>query len=65
MKLKTYLQDIQHVVPLSDYITDSDFCRYVTQSNDTIGDNQIYNLQKLRAYVKNPALRVPNQQVCH
>ena len=54
---------MQHVVPLSHYIADSEFCRYITRNNDQIGDNQLYNLQKLRAYVRNPGLNVANQQV--
>ena len=51
------------MVPLSHYITDSDFCRYITRSNDTIGDNQLYNLRKLKHYVRNPGLSVTNQNV--
>ena len=60
-----FSQDIQHVVPLSHYITDSEFCRYMTRNNDTIGDNQLYNLRKLKHYVRNPGLRVTNQNVSY
>eukprot|EP00116_Pleurobrachia_bachei_P008171 sb/3468433/ len=60
-KLRNTDRDVQHVVPESHYLSDADFCRYVSTSNDTIGENQLYNLQKLRAYVRNPNLRVSNQ----
>lgn len=60
-KLADSDRDIQHVVPLSHYITDSEFCRYMTRSNDSIGDNQLYHLRKLKHYVRNPGLSVTNQ----
>ena len=53
------------MVPLSHYITDSEFCRYMTRNNDTIGDNQLYNLRKLKHYVRNPGLKVTNQNVSY
>lgn len=49
-------KDILEVVPLEILKADKTFCSYMTESNESLGENQINGLRKLQTYVQNVAL---------
>ncbi|KAF5297429.1 hypothetical protein FQR65_LT01360 [Abscondita terminalis] len=54
--------DINEVVPISVIEKDEEFCKFLTESNNEIGQNQIVGLKKLGVFGRNPLLIDPRQE---
>ncbi|VEN43647.1 unnamed protein product [Callosobruchus maculatus] len=48
--------DILEIVPLEIIKSDREFCDYIRQSNNSLGERQIVGLQKLAAFCRDPTL---------
>lgn len=54
-------QDIVEIVDLDLIMQDEDFFKYIKESNNSIGRNQIVGLKKITAYCNNPQLKETKQ----
>ncbi|XP_031559372.1 cap-specific mRNA (nucleoside-2'-O-)-methyltransferase 1-like [Actinia tenebrosa] len=62
-RLKGTDEDVMQAVPLEIMKSDKAFFQYMKESNDRIGKVQTNSLRKLRAYVQDPSLMGPYDQV--
>ncbi|CAF3385074.1 unnamed protein product [Rotaria socialis] len=53
--------DVQSIVPMSILKGNQKFYEYIRNSNNQLGDTQIRNLKKIRAFVSNPSLKDDRQ----
>ncbi|CAF3911063.1 unnamed protein product [Rotaria magnacalcarata] len=57
----TIPDDVQSIVPMSILKGNQKFYEYIRNSNNQLGDTQIRNLKKIRAFVSNPSLKDDRQ----
>nr|CAH7758069.1 unnamed protein product [Callosobruchus chinensis] len=48
--------DVLEIIPMEIIKSDREFCDYIRQSNNSLGERQIVGLQKLAAFCRNPTL---------